>query len=241
MKDKEILFCPKCNADLKKQFGFYKGINVWVCEKCGQALINPDYPDDTIWYCNRCNDIMNNQSGWDPFNHGKYKCKHCGAINDLSDPNDYSYEDEDGEIHFGNDPDEIIDDDNLSGDDLKYAKAINKNKNKADEYLNNTDKLGKFLDDLESHLSSKNSTKGLAYIPVMISMLRSYYNGTYKEVPYKVIVAIVGVLIYWLAPVDLIPDVIPGIGLVDDAAVVSLALKLIKEDLDEYKRWKSNK
>ena len=147
----------------------------------------------------------------------------------------------DGEIHFGNDPDEIIDDDNLSGDNLKYAKAINKNKNKADEYLHNTDKLGKFLDDLESHLSSKNSTKGLAYIPVMISMLRSYYNGTYKEVPYKVIVAIVGVLIYWLAPVDLIPDVIPGIGLVDDAAVVSLALKLVKEDLDAYKRWKNNR
>jgi len=46
MKDKEILFCPKCNADLRKQFGFYEGINAWICEKCGQTLINPDYPDD---------------------------------------------------------------------------------------------------------------------------------------------------------------------------------------------------
>ncbi len=82
-----------------------------------------------VWYCNRCNDIMNNQSGWDPFFHGKYKCKHCGAIIDLSDPDDYDYEDEDGVIHFGNDPDEII-------------------------------------DELEKKLNSKNSTKGLAYIPV---------------------------------------------------------------------------
>ena len=30
---KDELFCPKCNADLRKQFGFYEGINVWICEK----------------------------------------------------------------------------------------------------------------------------------------------------------------------------------------------------------------
>ena len=232
------LFCTKCNADLRKQFGFYDGINVWICEECGEALINPNYPDDVIWYCNRCNDIMNNQSGWDPYNHGKYKCKHCGAINDLSNLNDYNYEDDAGVVHFGNDPDEIIDDDNLSGDDLKYAKAINKSKNKAEEYLKNNDKLGILLDDLEKNLNSRNVTKGLAYIPVMISMLRSYYNGSYKAVPYRVILAVVGVLIYWLSPVDLIPDFLPGIGYIDDAAVLGLALKLIKKDLDQYKEWK---
>lgn len=238
---KNELFCPKCNANLKKQFGFYENINIWVCEECGETLINPNYLDDMIWYCNGCNDIMNNQSGWDPYFHGKYKCKHCGAINDISVPNDYNYEDEEGTIYFRNDPDEIIDDDNLSGDDLKYAKRINKNKEKAEDYLNNRDKLGEFLDDLEKHLNFENSTKGLAYIPVMISMLRSYYDGTYKEPPYKVILAVVSVLIYWIAPVDLIPDFIPGIGYVDDAAVVALALKLIKDDLDTYKEWKKNK
>ena len=62
-----------------------------------------------------------------------------------------------------------------------------------------------------------------------------------KTPPYKVILAVVSVLIYWIAPVDLIPDFIPGIGYVDDAAVVALALKLIKDDLDTYKEWKKNK
>ncbi len=72
----------------------------------------------------------------------------------------------------------------------------------------------------------------------MISMLRSYYKGVYIEIPYKVILTVVGVLIYWLAPADLIPDFIPGVGYLDDSAVVALTLKLIKDDLDTFKDWK---
>ena len=30
---KDELFCPKCNADLRKQFGFYEGINVQNFDK----------------------------------------------------------------------------------------------------------------------------------------------------------------------------------------------------------------
>lgn len=194
--------------------------------------------NDTICYCNRCNDIMNNQVGWKSNFYGKYKCKHCGAVNDLSEIIDYDHELDGAEIRFGDDPDEIFDADNLSGNSLKYAKAINKNKKKAEEYLNNKDKLGKFLDDLEKNLNSKNSTKKLAYIPVMISMLRSYYKGTYNDVPYRAILAVVGVLIYWLSPVDLIPDFIPVLGYVDDATVLAFALKLIKKDLDDYKAFR---
>ena len=36
---KDELFCPKCNADLRKQFGFYEGINVWICEKCDKDAL----------------------------------------------------------------------------------------------------------------------------------------------------------------------------------------------------------
>ena len=34
------------------------------------------------------------------------------------------------------------------------------------------------------------------------------------------------------------PDFLPAIGLVDDAAVVALANKLVHDDVKEYKAWR---
>lgn len=50
---------------------------------------------------------------------------------------------------------------------------------------------------------------------------------------------IAGALLYFLSPIDFIPDSIPGIGYVDDAAVVLACLKLVQSDVDEYREWQS--
>ena len=48
-------------------------------------------------------------------------------------------------------------------------------------------------------------------------------------------------LLYFVSPVDLIPDV-PGIGQVDDVAVIGFALKIAHDDLLQYEEWrKKNK
>ena len=59
----------------------------------------------------------------------------------------------------------------------------------------------------------------------------------YKEIPLGTMVAIVSALIYWVSPIDIIPDVIPGLGQVDDALVVAVCLAMVKSDLDDYKKW----
>ena len=45
-------------------------------------------------------------------------------------------------------------------------------------------------------------------------------------------------VLYVLNPLDLIPDLIFGFGLVDDAGVVALCLKLVESDLHRYAAWK---
>ena len=75
-------------------------------------------------------------------------------------------------------------------------------------------------------------------IPILISLVRSYIRKEYKDVPIGTIVAIISALIYCLSPVDAIPDIIPGFGYVDDAAVVAACLKLVKSDVDEYQKWR---
>ena len=83
-------------------------------------------------------------------------------------------------------------------------------------------KLGRLIDDFQ----------------VLISLVRDYWAGNYREIPWWAISAVVFALLYVLSPVDLIPDFIPVIGLVDDAFVVSMCLLMIEKELEKYRYWK---
>jgi uncharacterized membrane protein YkvA (DUF1232 family) len=74
-------------------------------------------------------------------------------------------------------------------------------------------------------------------IKLMWSLIRDYVEGNYKQVPWSTIAAIVGSLLYLFYPIDIIPDYVPLYGFLDDAIVITLALKMIKKDLDSYKQW----
>ena len=77
-----------------------------------------------------------------------------------------------------------------------------------------------------------------ADIKLMFSMIRDYWYGNYRSVPWKTIAAVAGALIYVMNPLDVIPDLIFGFGLVDDAGVVALCLKLVESDIHRYAAWK---
>ncbi|MDR1832851.1 MAG: DUF1232 domain-containing protein [Fusobacteriaceae bacterium] len=78
-------------------------------------------------------------------------------------------------------------------------------------------------------------------IPLLFSIVKDYTNGSYRELPWKTIAAIVGTLLYVFSPVDLIPDFLLGVGLIDDAAVVGLCMSGLHLDLQQYKFWKNSK
>jgi len=80
-----------------------------------------------------------------------------------------------------------------------------------------------------------------ADIKLMFSMLRDYWNGSYRDIPWKSIAAVAGALIYVMNPLDFIPDLIIGFGFLDDAGVVALCLKLVESDLHKYAAWKEIK
>lgn len=75
-------------------------------------------------------------------------------------------------------------------------------------------------------------------IKLMFSMVRDYWYGNYRSVPWKTIAAVAGALLYVLNPLDAIPDLIFGFGFLDDAGVVALCLKLVESDLHRYAAWK---
>ena len=75
----------------------------------------------------------------------------------------------------------------------------------------------------------------------IFELLRDRITGAYTETPWTTIAALTGALIYVVSPIDLILDFIPGIGFLDDAIVIGLAIKLAQPDLAKYRAWKASR
>ena len=69
-------------------------------------------------------------------------------------------------------------------------------------------------------------------------ILKDYWQGTYRKVPWKAVAAIVAAVAYVLSPVDLIPDFLVPVGWTDDMLALALTWGLVKKELREYCDWK---
>lgn len=72
---------------------------------------------------------------------------------------------------------------------------------------------------------------------VMSRMIKEYAKGSYRELPWKSLTAIVAGLAYFLMPIDLIPDFIPFTGLLDDFTVIMLISGAFRQDIEEFLDW----
>ena len=125
----------------------------------------------------------------------------------------------------------------ISAEDAK--KRLESGYEQAEKLLNDRDKLDEFLQKLEKKLKIiPIAGNALSSLPIMISLIKSYIQKEYTEIPLGTIVAIISASIYFLSPIDLILDTIPGVGYIDDAAVVAACLALVESDIEEYKKWR---
>ena len=122
-------------------------------------------------------------------------------------------------------------------DEAKAKETLSNGIPEATATLKDEEKAKNLISRLEKKLKDSKFSEALAVIPLLISCLKSYIKKEYTEIPLGSMLAIVSALIYWVNPFDIIPDSIPGIGHIDDAAVVLVCLKMVKTDLDEYKSW----
>ncbi|HON28410.1 MAG TPA: YkvA family protein [Mesotoga infera] len=77
----------------------------------------------------------------------------------------------------------------------------------------------------------------LERLNLMISLIRDYFNGSYRRLPVNTLVWLVAALIYFVSPVDVIPDIIPVIGFLDDAGVIAMVFSNFNRDITAYKNW----
>jgi len=95
--------------------------------------------------------------------------------------------------------------------------------------------------DIEKKLTGQKALKALLeHGLLLLQLVKDYFKGNYREVPYWAIGAASLALIYVLSPVDAIPDIIPGLGYLDDATVLAFCLKLVENELGRYREWRKS-
>lgn len=121
----------------------------------------------------------------------------------------------------------------------KIKALLDESSAKVESIMKDTAALENILQSAETKLSEiPNVGQYAAKLPLMLSMIRSYIAKEYTEVSPKVIVSMVGALVYMLKGKDLISDKIPVIGIVDDLAVLGLALQINSKELEDYSKWR---
>jgi uncharacterized membrane protein YkvA (DUF1232 family) len=70
-----------------------------------------------------------------------------------------------------------------------------------------------------------------AQMPFAEDLLTGYYCAFDRNSPNHVRAALVGALAYFVAPFDVLPDLLPIVGLTDDAAVLAGVFKLVYDNV----------
>lgn len=75
---------------------------------------------------------------------------------------------------------------------------------------------------------------------LLFSLAKDYADGSYNNVSRASIVAIIGSLLYFISPLDVIPDFILGLGFIDDAFIIGFVFNKVAKELEKYQAWKDN-
>ncbi len=72
---------------------------------------------------------------------------------------------------------------------------------------------------------------------LLARMLYDWATGRYPDLPRSTLLSIAGALVYFMMPLDAIPDPILALGLLDDLGVLATVWKQCRSDISQYEDW----
>ena len=66
----------------------------------------------------------------------------------------------------------------------------------------------------------------------------AWWRGEYRQVSRQALLASVAGLLYFLSPLDALPDWLLGVGFLDDVAVLAWVMRTWAAELDAYRAWR---
>lgn len=121
-------------------------------------------------------------------------------------------------------------------------KGFDKAKRKAVKLVENGKKLKKLIDSglKKANLKAKSIKGFVDDLKKLIRMISAYAKKEYTDFSVITLVYIIGAVVYFVNPFDVIPDFLFGFGFVDDATVVAFVIKKIQSELTQFTLWEAN-
>jgi len=115
---------------------------------------------------------------------------------------------------------------------------------KARGILESKDSLGELISNAREKLRDSTSErvdgfKEKAFL--LLDLLQCYRRGEYRDVSSKSLITIVAGVLYFLLPLDSLPDFLFGIGFIDDAAIIGYVVSAVSSELEAFGRWLDEK
>ncbi len=113
---------------------------------------------------------------------------------------------------------------------------------KAEKYLANKERIAWLITSVEAK-AEKHKAKIIDTwddLKTLQRMLKAWVNGSYKEIPWRSLLMLVAGLLYFVNPLDLIPDFLVAIGFIDDVTIIGMIVHSISHDLQAFKDWEQS-
>jgi uncharacterized membrane protein YkvA (DUF1232 family) len=117
----------------------------------------------------------------------------------------------------------------------KFSSAVNKiDDKKVDEVLSKEE----IIEKKRNKLNPAKFFMLFKQVKLAFEMLKDYKKKNYRNVPWKTIAIVTAAILYFLNPIDLIPDFMGLLGFTDDAIVLGFVFNSIREELVKYCNWR---
>jgi uncharacterized membrane protein YkvA (DUF1232 family) len=116
---------------------------------------------------------------------------------------------------------------------------------RAAQYAKNPDKLKDLTGEATKKAESAGGDRRLKdfweSLTAFLRFIRAYASRDYRDVPWQTLVLVVAAILYFLMPIDVIPDVLVGLGYLDDAAVIAWVMSAVGPELEKFRQWEASR
>lgn len=83
--------------------------------------------------------------------------------------------------------------------------------------------------------------QALGYVGLMGRLGSAFVRREYRAIPWGTVVGATAAVLYFVMPIDFVPDFFVGLGMVDDAALIAFVASQIRGDLDKFSLWERSR
>jgi len=123
------------------------------------------------------------------------------------------------------------------------ARGFARMTSRARGYLRDPQRLGQLVEDAARKSRSPRSGRlgeSLEELKALLRLVLAYGRGDYRGISREKLLAAVGAILYFLSPLDLVPDFLGPLGLTDDAVILAFFLRTLREEIGHFLAWEED-